>query len=91
MRFLFCLWQLWRSRDEGPDLVVDRSTTGLNSGGFGGRSVDETPAQRTHQDTMDELKQGEGRGFESDLPLKSWVGDTQELLGLLSVYRSTSA
>jgi len=38
------------------DLVVDRSATRLNSGGFGGRSVDGRPAQKTRQDTADELK-----------------------------------
>ena len=38
------------------DLVVDRSTTGSNSGGFGGRSVDGRPAQRNRQDALDELK-----------------------------------
>jgi hypothetical protein len=36
-------------------LVVDRSTTGLISGGFAGRSVDGRPAQETHQDTVDDL------------------------------------
>jgi hypothetical protein len=35
--------------------VVDRSTTGSNSGGFGGRSMDGRPAQWIPQDTLDEL------------------------------------
>ena len=43
-------------RSESSIPWVDRSTTGLNSGGFGGRSVDGRPAQRTRQDTVDELK-----------------------------------
>jgi hypothetical protein len=38
------------------DLVVDRSTTGLNSGGLGGHSEDGGPAQRIRLDTVDELK-----------------------------------
>ena len=45
MRFLFCLWQLWRYRDERLDLVVDRSPTGLHSGSEG-----------TRLDAVDELK-----------------------------------
>jgi hypothetical protein len=40
---------------ERSNLVVDRSTTGLNSGPFGGLSVDGRPVQRTRQDTVDEL------------------------------------
>lgn len=40
---------------ERSNLVVDRSTTGMNSGAFGGLSVDGRPVQRTRQDTVDEL------------------------------------
>jgi hypothetical protein len=47
---------VWRCRDEGLDLVVDRSTTGLNSDGLGGRSVDGMPAQRAGLDASDKLK-----------------------------------
>jgi hypothetical protein len=36
--------------------VVDRSTTVLNSGGFGGPCVDGRPARRTRHDAVDELK-----------------------------------
>jgi hypothetical protein len=36
--------------------IVDRSTTGLSSGGFSGRSADGRPAQRIRQDVADELK-----------------------------------
>jgi len=48
-----CLAPALRSKDA---LVVSRSTRGLNSGCFGGRSVDGRPAQRTCLDTVDELK-----------------------------------
>ena len=41
---------------KGVELVVDRSTTGSNSVGFGGLSVDGRQAQRTSSDTADELK-----------------------------------
>ena len=41
---------------KGPYLVVDRSTTGLNSGESGGRSVDGRPVQRTGLDALDEFK-----------------------------------
>ncbi len=42
------------ARVEKP--VVDRSTTGSNSGVFGGQSVDGCPAQRTRPDAVDDLK-----------------------------------
>jgi hypothetical protein len=38
------------------DFAVDRSTTGLNSGGIGRRSVDGRSVKKTRQDTVDELK-----------------------------------
>ena len=41
---------------EEPELVVDRSTTGLNLGGFDGRFVDGRPAHGTRPDVIDELK-----------------------------------
>jgi hypothetical protein len=44
-----------RRRDERSCLVVDRSTTRLNWGGFGGRPLDGRPVRRTHMDTLDEL------------------------------------
>jgi hypothetical protein len=47
-------WQrrLHGGRPLSRDLVVDRSATGSNSGGFGGRSEDGPPALRTRQDTV---------------------------------------
>lgn len=41
---------------EGPDLVVARPTTGLNSAGFSGRPVDRRPTQRTRRHTLDRLE-----------------------------------
>ena len=61
-----------RAPSKGLKSVVDRSTTGLNSGETDGLSVDRGAAQRTgpgcHGRTQTPC-QGEGRGFESRLPL----------------------
>ena len=65
-------WPLRTSAFEGPELVVDRSTTGLNSGEADELSVDGEQLRGqawmpwTNSNTF---CQGEGRGFESRLPL----------------------
>jgi len=59
--------------------VVDRSTTGFDSGGFGGRSVDGRPGHRTRRETMDELKhlaKVRVAGFESRLQLSMKIWET---------------